>query len=106
MIDKKQLEVALKTASKKGRWLFGYKEVTGSFRGTKLTVYSSSLDEGKQTDVLALCRASKIPVIQYEGSSLELGKSCGKPFRVSIASIKSIEDADAVVLLELAERSG
>lgn len=105
MIDKKQLEVALKKASKKGRWLFGYKEVTSSLRGTKLTVYSSSLDEGKQTNVLELCHASKIPVIQYKGSSLELGNSCGKPFRVSIASIKSFEDADAADLLRLAERS-
>ncbi|RLG95322.1 50S ribosomal protein L30e, partial [Candidatus Bathyarchaeota archaeon] len=40
------------------------------------------------------CKLSGIPLIVYDGTSLELGAVCGKPFTVSAMTIREPGDSD------------
>ncbi len=99
-VDEKMLEKALKTVVKTGKYTLGLKEVTKSLKGVKLLVYSNSLDEATVSKMEGLCSASSVPTVAYSGSSVELGRLCGRPFRVSVISVKSAGDVDITPLIK------
>lgn len=84
------LDKAIAMAVKTGKVAFGAKTAIRSakLRKAKLIVLAQNCPESIRRDIEYYCRLSKIPVIIYEGSSIDLGLACGKPFMVSALTIR------------------
>ncbi|RLI29730.1 50S ribosomal protein L30e [Candidatus Bathyarchaeota archaeon] len=84
------LDKAIAMAVKTGKVAFGAKTAIRSakLRKAKLIVLAQNCPEDIKRDIEYYCRLSKIPVIIYEGSSIDLGLTCGKPFMVSALTIR------------------
>jgi large subunit ribosomal protein L30e len=85
------LERQLKVATRTGKYVVGRREVTGSLKGSKLIVWSASAN--LPTKILDECKTLQIPAIRFDGNPIELGKTCGIPFKVSVIAVKSAGDA-------------
>ncbi|MFH1257875.1 MAG: 50S ribosomal protein L30e [Candidatus Micrarchaeota archaeon] len=64
--------------------------------GAKLIVLASNLPKGSSRDLEHYAKLSGIPVLEFGGTSLELGTVCGKPFPVSALTI--IEEGNSQIL--------
>lgn len=84
------LDKAIAMAVKTGKVAFGAKTAIRSakLRKAKLIVLAQNCPESIRRDIEYYCKLSKIPVIIYEGSSIDLGLTCGKPFMVSALTIR------------------
>jgi large subunit ribosomal protein L30e len=94
------LENVFKKVVKTGKYVTGLKEVVQSLKGSKIVIYSKTLCEKDVTRLVEGCRILSIPVLPYDGSTVELGKICGKPFRISTIAVKSPGEADLSPILE------
>jgi len=85
----KPLTAAIRLAVENGEVGFGARKGTrASLLGkAKLFVIASNTPEKTRDEVSRYAAASGIPVITFDGSSIELGSVCGKPFPVSVLSI-------------------
>jgi large subunit ribosomal protein L30e len=85
----KPLTAAIRLAVENGEVGFGARKGTrASLLGkAKLFVIASNAPDKIRDEVSKYATASGIPVITFEGSSLELGSVCGKPFSVSVLSV-------------------
>ena len=84
-----KIEKALKDAVAGSKLKCGHKQALESIKGSKLIVISRSADvttirEHEQQDL-----AAGVPIYQFEGNSTQLGKLCGKPFRVAVVALKT-----------------
>jgi large subunit ribosomal protein L30e len=87
-----ELQKQLKLASKTGSYVVGRREVSNAIKGTKLLVWSASANV-PQT-ILDECRKLSVPALKFSGNSVELGRACGIPFRVSVIAVRAVGDAD------------
>lgn len=62
----------------------------------KLVIVAANSPEDILEDVSYYAQLSNIPVYKYDGSSVELGSVCGKPFTVATMVIK--EPGDSTIL--------
>ncbi|MBU0591300.1 50S ribosomal protein L30e [Candidatus Micrarchaeota archaeon] len=83
------LTVAIRLAVESGKVDFGARTgIMASLLGkAKLFVLSGNTPIDVKSKVERFSTASNIPFITFEGSSMELGSVCGKPFPVSVLSI-------------------
>ncbi|MFQ5920941.1 MAG: ribosomal L7Ae/L30e/S12e/Gadd45 family protein [Nitrososphaerales archaeon] len=81
---------------------FGGREVLGSLKGknSKLVVCSGSLPDDTMSKIQEAASSSQVPIYRYEDTSVELGRLCNKPFRVSVLSIASASESEISALLE------
>jgi large subunit ribosomal protein L30e len=101
MID---IDKAIATAVKTGKVIFGanaaiYNAKTGR---TKVIILASNCPKNIRGDIEYYCKLSKVPLIIYKGSSMDLAAVCGKPYVVSALSIREPGDSE---ILELVEKS-
>ncbi len=59
----------------------------------KLVIIAGNCPEETREDVMYYSNLSDIPVYTYEGSSVELGSVCGKPFTVATLIIRDPGDS-------------
>ena len=59
----------------------------------KLVIIASNCPEETREDVMHYSKLSDIPVYTYEGSSVDLGSVCGKPFTVATLIIRDPGDS-------------
>jgi large subunit ribosomal protein L30e len=88
---------ALKVALETGKVKIGLAETRAAAKEKKaklLIVAKSCPDAALRTDRAV----GKIPVYHYEGSAVELGQACGKPFPISAMAIV---DAGSSAILTL-----
>jgi large subunit ribosomal protein L30e len=82
------LTVAIRLAVESGSVEFGTRTaLAASDTKPKLLVIAGNIQDVTKSKVESFAKASKIPIILFEGSSIELGSVCGKPFPVSVLSI-------------------
>ncbi|MBI5680251.1 MAG: 50S ribosomal protein L30e [Methanobacterium sp.] len=62
----------------------------------KLVIIADNCPEEVREDVMYYSKLSDIPVYTYEGTSVELGSVCGKPFTVATLIIK--DQGDSTIL--------
>ena len=67
---------------------------------SKLVIVAKNCPRHISADIKHYSSQSAIPIVEYDGTSLELGKICGKPFPVSVFSVLEAGDSD---ILELAK---
>jgi len=98
MVD---LRKAILLAVKTGKVTFGFKGCVEALRGGKakllVVAKNSSLSRKKELELLA--KLSNTPILQYEGSSLDLGNICGKPFTISAMAVRDAGDSDIIKLV-------
>ncbi|MFH0973591.1 MAG: 50S ribosomal protein L30e [Candidatus Micrarchaeota archaeon] len=64
--------------------------------GAKLVIIAKNCPSDSAADVKRFASLGQIPLVVFEGTSIELGTACGKPFPVSTLSV--IEEGNSDVL--------
>lgn len=98
----KLLEKALKDALQESKCVLGAKQVLQSIKNAKLVVVSKSVSK-EAMDKIEKSKDQKVTTMQFDGSSVALGKVCGLQFRVSAASLTSIPDSNIKAILKESE---
>ncbi len=96
----KLLEKALKDALSDNKCILGEKQVVQSIKNAKLVVISKSLSEDALEKLQDSAKNEKVSTLQFDGTSVALGKLCGLQFRVSAASLTSIADSNIKAILK------
>ena len=65
----------------------------------KLVIIAQNCPDTIMEDVLHYSKLSDIPVYNYEGTSLELGSVCGKPFTVATLIIRDPGDSSILEIM-------
>jgi large subunit ribosomal protein L30e len=99
------IDKAISTAVKTGKAFFGANSAIQSAKTgrAKIIVLASNCPKAVKDDIEYYCKLSKIPVITYKGSSLDLAALCGKTFAVSALSIREPGDSEILRLVENVE---
>ena len=88
----KLLEKLIKAAIEEGKCTFGTKEAISTVKNSKVIVLSHSIPEQILEKIQQESKNSKVPILNYDGSSVELGRLCGTQFRISALSLKTLSD--------------
>jgi len=99
----KLLEKALKDAMKEKKRSLGTKQVLNSIKSSKLIVVSQSVPKNTAKTIQEEAKKQKVSTVQFEGTSVALGRLCGLQFRVSTISLTSVSDANIKSILKESE---
>lgn len=66
----------------------------------ELVVLAANAPKTLKEDVEVYSKLSEIPVHTFDGSSVELGSICGKPFTVSVLVVQEPGDSNILELKE------
>jgi len=90
----KLLEKIIKDAIEDGKYSFGTKEAISTIKNSKVIILSNSIEEKTLEKIQEVTKSSKVPTLNYNGSSVELGRLCGTQFRISALSLKTLSDTN------------
>ena len=96
----KILEKSLKDALKEDKLTMGTKQVLNSVKNSKLVVLSQSVEKEMFEKIESNAKKEKIPLVNFQGTSVALGRLCGLQFRISTISFTSITDANIKSILK------
>ena len=99
----KLLEKALKDAMKEKKRSLGTKQVLNSIKSSKLIVISQSVPKNTAKTIQDEAKKQKVSTVNFEGTSVALGRLCGLQFRVSIISLTTVSDANIKSILKESE---
>jgi large subunit ribosomal protein L30e len=99
----KLLEKALKDAMKEKKRSLGTKQVLNSIKSSKLIVMSQSVPKNTAKTIQEEAKKQKVSTVQFEGTSVALGRLCGLQFRVSTISLTSVSDTNIKSILKESE---
>jgi large subunit ribosomal protein L30e len=71
--------------------------------GAKLIVLANNLPKTTLRDLTHYAKLSSIPILEFRGTSLELGTVCGKPFPVSALTI--MDEGNSQILKAISEKN-
>jgi large subunit ribosomal protein L30e len=95
----KILNKVIKDLVSPGKYKCGTKEVLSSIKTSKLLILSESVPLPMRAQIEEKSKESTIPICYFKGNSLQLGKLCNKPFRVSVIALKSGTEEDISVIM-------
>ncbi|MDH3311573.1 MAG: ribosomal L7Ae/L30e/S12e/Gadd45 family protein [Nitrosopumilus sp.] len=96
----KILEKSLKDAQKEDQLTTGTKQVLNSIKNSKLIVLSQSVSKEMIEKIESDAKKEKVPLVNFQGTSVALGRLCGLQFRISTISFTSITDANIKSILK------
>ncbi len=101
MID---INKAIATTVRTGKVLFGANNAVKNAKigKAKLIIVAANCPQKFRGDIEYYCRLSDVPIVIYNGTSIDLGAVCGKPFMVSALTIREPGDSDILKLTEAA----
>ena len=99
----KLLEKVIKEAMDDKKCSLGAKEVIGSMKNSKLIILSQSIPKNILQKIEEVAKSSKITTLNFNGSSVELGRLCGTQFRISALSLKTLSETNLKTLLKEVE---
>ena len=85
----KALEKVIKDAVAADKYKSGVREVLQSVKGSTLIIVSKSIGSDDRTKLEEQAKTANVAVYEYPGTSVQLGKLCNRPFRVTAIAIKS-----------------
>jgi large subunit ribosomal protein L30e len=102
MID---IDKAITAAVKTGKVSLGASSALQNAQTGKarLIILAANCPRTVREDIEHYSKLSKVPLITYKGSSLDLAAVCGKPFSVSALSIREPGDSEILKLTETTE---
>ena len=89
----KILEKSLRDARKEDKLTMGTKQVLNSLKDSKLIVLSQSLQKEAIEQIESDAKKLEVPLVNFSGTSVALGRLCGLQFRISTIAFASIDDA-------------
>ena len=95
----KILEKSLKDALKEDKITMGTKQVLNSLKNSKLVVLSQSVKKEMFEKIESDAKKEKVPLVNFQGTSVALGRLCGLQFRISTLSFTSITDGNIKSIL-------
>jgi large subunit ribosomal protein L30e len=96
----KILEKSLRDARKEDKLTMGTKQVLNSLKNSKLIVLSQSIKKEMFEKIESDAKKEKIPLVNFQGTSVALGRLCGLQFRISTISFTSLDDASIKSILK------
>jgi large subunit ribosomal protein L30e len=96
----KILEKSLRDARKEDQLTMGTKQVLNSLKNSKLIVLSQSIKKDMVEKIETDAKKEKIPLVNFQGTSVALGRLCGLQFRISTISFTSLDDASIKSILK------
>ena len=96
----KILEKSLRDARKEDRLTMGSKQVLNSIKNSKLIILSQSIKKEMIEQIESDAKKEKIPLVNFQGTSVALGRLCGLQFRISTISFTSLDDASIKSILK------
>ena len=96
----KILEKSLKDARKENKLTMGSKEVLNSVNNSKLIVLSQSINKEMLEKIESDAKKQKVPLVNFQGTSVALGRLCGLQFRISTISFTSIDEGNIKSILK------
>ncbi len=96
----KILEKSLKDALKEDKLTFGSRQVLNSVKNSKLIILSQSIKKEMLEKIESNAKKEKIPLVNFQGTSVALGRLCGLQFRISTISFTSITDGNIKSILK------
>jgi large subunit ribosomal protein L30e len=96
----KILEKSLRDARKEDKLTMGAKQVLNSIKNSKLIVLSQSIKKEMIEKIESDAKKEKIPLVNFQGTSVALGRLCGLQFRISTISFTAIDDASIKSILK------
>jgi len=86
------VDKSLIKAVKTGKVIIGANRTVGAAANgsAKMVVLASNCPEDIKTKV----QETNVPVLEYEGTSVELGPVCGKPFTIAAMAILDAGESD------------
>jgi large subunit ribosomal protein L30e len=63
--------------------------VLQSVKGSKLIVLSNTVPSADRTKIEEQAKSANVPLFDYPGTSVQLGKMCNKPFRITAIALKT-----------------
>ena len=96
----KILEKSLRDARKEDQLTMGAKQVLSSIKNSKLIVLSQSIKKEMIEQIESDAKKEKIPLVNFQGTSVALGRLCGLQFRISTISFNAIDDASIKSILK------
>jgi large subunit ribosomal protein L30e len=99
MID---VDKAIGTAVKTGKVIFGAENAIKNAQTgkAKLIVISANCPVEIRSDIEYYSGLSGVNVVVYQGTSIDMGMACKRPFMVSALTIKEPGDSDILKLIE------
>lgn len=93
------LEKVIKDAVTADKYKSGLKEVLQSVKGSKLIILSKSVGLNERAQLEEQAKSANVAIYEFSGNSIQLGKLCNKPFRMSAIAIKSgtAEEINAII---------
>ena len=95
---KKILEKTLKDAVKEKSVIIGSKRVLGSLDKVKLIISSNTSNDVTEK-ISSEAEKLNVPIINYDGNSVALGRLSGFEYRISTISFTKINDSDIKSLM-------
>ena len=96
----KILEKSLKDARKENKLTMGSKQVLNSVNNSKLIVLSQSVSKEMFEKIESDAKKQKVPLVNFQGTSVTLGRLCGLQFRISTISFTSIDEGNIKSILK------
>lgn len=96
----KILEKSLRDARKEDNLTMGARQVLISIKNSKLIVLSQSIKKEMVEKIELDAKKEKIPLVNFQGTSVALGRLCGLQFRISTISFTAIDDASIKSILK------
>jgi len=96
----KILEKSLRDARKEDKLTMGSKQVLNSMKNSKLIILSQSIKKEMLEQIESDAKKEKIPLVNFQGTSVALGRLCGLQFRISTISFTSLDDASIKSILK------
>ena len=93
------LEKVIKDAVTADKYKSGLKEVLQSIKGSKLIIVSKSIGSNERARLEEQAKSANVAIYEFSGNSVQLGKLCNKPFRMTAIAIKSAtaEEINAII---------
>jgi len=95
---------AIAATVKTGKALFGANNAVKNAKigKAKLIIVAANCPQKIRGDIEYYCGLSDVPIVIYNGTSIDLGAVCGKSFMVSALTIREPGDSDILKLAEAA----
>lgn len=62
--------------------------------GAKMLLVAKNCQPSVKQDLMHYCSLASVPVVEFPGTSIELGVVCGKPFPISAISVIEAGNSD------------
>lgn len=96
------IQKSIRMASDTGNVLFGHNSSVQSITQgkTKLVLIAKNVSNDVMVEVTKKCKLAEVPYYLFEGTSMELGSICGKPYPISVMSVLEEGDSDILELIK------